>query len=331
MDRKKDTEKKNSKVSRGYCGYYKGKWYLRSLREYKMACYLDMLQEKFSHVMVQYEPNYQTYVINNRAYKPDFYVFKFNRLTHIIEVKSSRVEAEKYQQMFRSHFQKLGIQYIIVWSDREFRLIEQKTKLTPDDINSWIESSIYDYSGENNPRYGVMCSDETKKKIGKKTAERNKDADYKRYFSEQVKKAMNDDVRKKISIARKRIVNRENPMIDYQCPHCGQVSHLRSTKANNRAANHQGCSYNCTVQIRIKKGLWKPPLTGKKLDGLPTRLQNDILKAGLSNQTVSDWLIKQAKQEKKLPMTSPLSEKSLMKYFNTLNTEEIISGKDKEN
>ena len=43
----KTENKENTKVSRGYAGFF-GEWYLRSLLEYKVALYVKYLEGKFN-------------------------------------------------------------------------------------------------------------------------------------------------------------------------------------------------------------------------------------------------------------------------------------------
>lgn len=143
-------------ASRGYCGYHKG-MYLRSMREYAYALYLDNLN-------VMYDTEVKTYEYNGETFKPDFFIYDINNNIHTItEIKYHISQYNKKEDWF-NYFKSIGINYNIVIINNIDKFIK-KYNIDKNLISKFKLNCIYDYTGKNNPRYGQHCSEETKYKI----------------------------------------------------------------------------------------------------------------------------------------------------------------------
>lgn len=181
-------QKEGNSNARGYCGWHTT-WdgincYLRSLGEYVVACMLDAKQ-------IPYKTEICTYIVDNRPYKPDFFLFTdttYTRFEKIIEVKSqSDVKSAKYyNDMFSKFFADINIQYEVIFRfDSLKRLYCDKTKQ-----RDWIDktkNNSQTLTGEFNPMYGVKHRESTKQLIGMKAKQRFENEDYKNNIRQKVK------------------------------------------------------------------------------------------------------------------------------------------------
>jgi hypothetical protein len=177
-------------VSYGYCGWHETwegrKVFLRSTLEFIYARSLDIDR-------VSYRTEEISYIIGNKTYKPDFFLYEKEKLTKIVEIKGNKPEALKAKERYSPFFLVLGVDYEVMWA---FWKMISKYHLE-DDIIRWKEKSIKDYNkisyaGENNPRFGQHCSEETKALIGFKAKERFKDPEYRKKASNSQKKRAED-------------------------------------------------------------------------------------------------------------------------------------------
>lgn len=143
-------------ASRGYCGYHNG-MYLRSMREYAYALYLDS-----NNIIYNTEVN--TYTLNNETFKPDFFIYDINNnLIKIVEVKYHISQYTKKED-WKLFFYNMGIEYEIQVINNLNKFVYDNN-LDIDRINLFKLNSHVDYSGVNNPRYGQHCTEETKFRI----------------------------------------------------------------------------------------------------------------------------------------------------------------------
>jgi hypothetical protein len=165
-------------VSRGYCNWHTtwsgSRVFLRSKLEFIFASKLDSER-------VKYDTEVSVYEINGRSYKPDFFIFDDAELKSIVEIKSSKREADEYEALYGNSIRKTGIDYSVLW-EKQLSLIAKQLDLR-DDIEGWIlrsiaETASLDMRGPRNPRFGTVCSKETKRKIGEKAKERFLDEAY---------------------------------------------------------------------------------------------------------------------------------------------------------
>jgi hypothetical protein len=79
-------------ISRGYANWHTtwrgSKVFLRSKLEFIFASKLDSER-------VKYDTEVSVYEINGRSYKPDFFIFDDAELKSIVEIKSSKREADE--------------------------------------------------------------------------------------------------------------------------------------------------------------------------------------------------------------------------------------------
>lgn len=309
--------------SRGYCGWFRNRWYLRSMLEFKTALYLEYLEDTFEHVSITYEDtSFETGV---GTYKPDFFVHKNGNLTHIIEVKCHKNDSDFCKSTFYTYFKDLGIEYIAI-NEFHINMISKRMNILDSDLEKWKENSVANYSGENNPSFGLKRSDETRKLIGDKTKERFEDPEYKERWRDRVLESMSDpETRNKISLSRKEYIQRTNPLVDVCCFVCGTQFSVRKKKADPYKSGERGCSSGCTQRIGHQNGKYKSQKGCDNTNTMVNRLQGIVKKIPDSNHTVTDDIIQDLKKGGHIPKNSPASESCLLKYFSTTNREEILN------
>jgi hypothetical protein len=313
---KKDTNKKAYKASRGYCGYFTSSrgdsFYLRSTKEYIVASWLSTLEG--NNIRFSGEPYVNTY-------RPDFEVFIHNKKRFVIEVKDNVKDALDYIEKYRNEFLNHGLHYIVIYKEWHFNKLEKKANC---DVNWWKQNSVYDYSGKNNPRWGVKASDKTKQLIGEKTRERRQDPEYMKKFKKSHENKMTQVVRQKLRKAQlshqklKRIErNRNDPFIQVSCASCGKL------KAPKRKSTfiykNYFCGGGCATRYYAENGKkWH------HTDEIRLQIiRNTILNFGnkirncLKVDVLSENDIIEAKIKKVVNKNAQISKRSIIKYFKT--------------
>jgi len=222
--------KVGSGINRGYIGYHTTwdgiKVFLRSKCEFIYACVLDA--EK-----IPYKMECVRYTINEKTYKPDFFIFDptYQKILKIVETKGldDKQIAINYLNMYKEYFNSIGIDYDVVW---KYQALIATYNLS-NKISQWVEKSIREYDfisdsrGENNPMYGKLHSESTKSLIGEKCKDRNSDPEYKIKCSISQKNFWESPrgiLRKKeISDLRKQEALRKNPSVEKQCIFCSKL------------------------------------------------------------------------------------------------------------
>lgn len=324
---KKYSTKAKSRSSRGYCGYFNGN-YLRSLNEYIVAFYLEYLKTKYPYLTYGVED--KIYQIDSISYKPDFFIYQNNNLWGIIEVKdpSAKKTAKDYSRKFSKFFGNRGIRYVVIYKERFFNKMQRKACMTEDIINEWKENSTYNPIGENNPRWGSKTNDVTKRKIGDKTKERFEDNTFREKHRQSMIKAMNDPERiKNLSLKAKERQKKINPKHTVVCPECGITKIITNSEYNRLWKNNpiKGCSSACTKKLNQKNGTIYRKGVDYDHKSIKKRFQNEIKKIGLKGGKISNNQIAKAKEKGIIYLHSPLSEKSLLKYFRTLSIQEVLN------
>ena len=326
-------DKKNSNCSRGYAGFYKEN-YLRSLNEFMFAYYLEKAKERFKGLTYGVEE--QTYVVNGVSYKPDFFIYLKDKLWGVVEIKdsSAKESAERYQKNFTSYFESRGIKYLVFYKIRWYNKINKKSGLNEIGINKWKKESMYDYGGSNNPRFGLKLTEESKRKIGEKTKIRFSNEGYKQAFRKKVTEAMKDPlIRSKISIGQKKVHQKKNPRHIVICPYCGTEKEISNSEYINFWKNDptKGCCGWCTRRLREQSGIVYKPSIDIDKKAIKKRLRNEVILLDNRVIMVSSDDIREAKNNGVIHKNSPLSEKTLLKYFNTLSKKEILNESNKGN
>lgn len=156
-------------ANRGYSGYYKES-YLRSSYEYVFARILD-----FDKTDWTYEE--KIYSLNDRNYKPDFFLYKNKKLEKVVEVKSEIKRENEKARANLSDLEKLhGIKGELVnYKELATMCKERGLKITCL-MSEWIKSGKTtinkSLSGPLNGHFGMKHSVQSKKLIGEKTKER---------------------------------------------------------------------------------------------------------------------------------------------------------------
>lgn len=229
--------KQGTGKNRGYIGYHttwdNKKVFLRSKAEFIYARVLD-------HEKIPYKMECVRYIVDDKTYKPDFFIFdsKYEKILKIVETKGldAKKVATEYMNRYKAYFESIGIEYEVIW---KYQSLVTKYNLH-DDIQNWIFKSVSEYDfvpdtrGENNPMYGKTHTIETKNIIGDKCRERNIDPEYRKKNSEAQKAFFNSakgmERRKELSAFRKLLVEQKrreldlkDPMIEKKCIECGSI------------------------------------------------------------------------------------------------------------
>jgi hypothetical protein len=246
--------KLGSAKNRGYIGYHNTwdnkKVFLRSKAEFIFAKSLDIER-------IPYMLECVTYRIDNKCYKPDFFIFdrNYNTIKKIIEIKGldDKKTALTYLDKYKPYFNSIGIEYDVVW---KYQSLITKYQLH-DEIANWITTSIqkYDFisdtSGKNNPMYGRKQTEETKKRIQSKAIERQTDEYRKKNSEAQMAfwaTARGLQRKQEISLQRTQDAILKNPIVDRQCKHCNNIfqTKLKTKKQFCSGACNRTWSYKNT-------------------------------------------------------------------------------------
>lgn len=189
--------------SRGYSGYIDIQGHQKYCRSANEFILWHILSAKYGIENIKYE--HSVFNINDIFnYKPDYFIYENNVLTKIIEAKDLHfIHDEKYE-LISNFFQKLKIDYEIICNAKSIA-----TPLVLKLLQEWKDSdrSTGGNKGTLNPRYGVMVSDVTKKRISdgvnkyyqdmsEKSKQKRSDKIKQRYID-------NPELRKKCSISAK--------------------------------------------------------------------------------------------------------------------------------
>ena len=191
--------------SRGYCGWYNG-FYYRSFVEFVYIKLLERYNISFTMESVLFDTPYG-------KYKPDFIIH-----TLMIETKSDnyKLECDNKLQWLISHNKIILLYYkdIVKFFTREE--VNSFKKFVKSNVTDSMRSTL-------NPRFGVLASEETKRKIGDSTRLRFKTPEFKekhkagmlRFFSTESGVAL----KHKLSVLRKS--KPKKPKAVTMCKVCG--------------------------------------------------------------------------------------------------------------
>jgi hypothetical protein len=317
---KNDIGKLNSKCSRGYCGYFTTKrhltkMYLRSMKEFIVASWLSNMESDRIKVFGEW------YI---GEYRPDFRVEINGKIRLVVEVKDNKLEAERYITKYKSIINSFGYRYIVVYKNSHFSKLIKSLNLNTDD---WKKNSIYDYCGENNPRFGMAVTEETKKKIGDKTTERCKNPEYRAMLGDRVRKSYTEEKRKEAGARtkyhaklRKDARDIEDPHIAVSCVWCGK----EKVKRKSKTKEVEFCDARCSSPYYKAIGKSRKFTTTERFCRMKKAIFNFALKIYEKYGIISVESIFDAKASFLIHNTAQISEKSIIKYylnFETLNEE----------
>lgn len=318
---------------RGYCGWhetwYGGKVFLRSLQEKICALVLD--EEK-----VYYKCECQIYLVGNRRYKPDFFIYKnsdFTGLYKILEIKDTNKKRENVINCFRQFFESLGIEYDSPKYDS--RQLKRKYK---EQLEEFIKNSNrVDMRGSNNPRYGVKLTPEQHErqcKIQKEAQNRpevieaHRNASIQMWKRDSHRKMMKEAFRKR---EEKNKIKKEEKkkellgdIVTVHCNYCNEDFEIREKEINYRGnIKRDWCRKNCCVQ----KALQKNNLITKanKTPEINERAMKNAIKTFAKRiidhyGTISFDIIKKAKIEGVILRNAQIGERSIKRYFTDIYT-----------
>lgn len=312
---KNDTHKSNHRCSRGYAGYFKTQkgevLYLRSLKEFIVASWLSSLET--DSITLRGE-----WYINN--YRPDFRVEVNGKTRLIVEVKDNKRDAILYYTKYKSIINALGYRYIVIYSTKTFNKIVKKFSL---DVEEWKRNSLYDYSGQNNPKFGLTISDKAKNLIGQKTSERCKNIDYKNKWRASISAGMTLEVRKKIgentrhyAKLRKEERNTKDPFVEVKCVWCGTPK----VKRTSQVKDVEFCDARCASPYYASVGQSRKFNSDERF----ARMQLNLISFGKKIKNVygdiSEDIIKNARLTGVIPKNCQLSTNSITKYFSNIES-----------
>lgn len=215
---------------RTYCGKYKG-YYLKSTLEYVYARYLD-------HMGINWKYEIKTFDLSSGgSYKPDFFLVDSSEF---VEVKGGFNLATDLPRI--KQFELDYSQSVKVIQEKEIRSLLKSTPYTFNELKTeWKQIAQglgMDLSGENNPRFGVRLSSQTKSKISERAKQRFQDPN----FKAKMKAALAKAVRKPFN---------PNPpqRVALTCLFCGNSFEDIPCRASKRMY----CSYNCLARNEFSK------------------------------------------------------------------------------
>lgn len=157
---------------RTYCGHYKG-YYLKSTLEYIYARYLDYIGTNWDYEVQTFE------LSTGSSYKPDFYLTdecryveikgSFNYETDLPRIKAFEADYRLSVQIV----QEPDLRRLIGPTPFVFEQLKREWKQVAQGLGM-------DTSGENNSRYGVKQSNQTRSKIAKKAKARLQNPEYRK-------------------------------------------------------------------------------------------------------------------------------------------------------
>lgn len=173
-----------------YHGYYNN-IYIRSSYEYVYIKILEIDKIKFKTEEHIY------HFKDGSSFKPDFHLY--DNLDNLIKIVEIKAEDCSYYELGKEKIEKLKLEYNIdceLISIKELRKLCRERKLSFDKLSQeWKQSdssnNIKNMSGKNNPMYGRIQSESSKRKNGEKTKERfENDNEFKQRHSNAVKQSM---------------------------------------------------------------------------------------------------------------------------------------------
>lgn len=311
------------KGGKGYCGFYinkdNKKLFLRSMLEFFIAKKLDYENTYFMTEQI-------IYVINKKIYKPDFFIYSdlsYKNLVKIIEVKSSKKEANKCYELYKTYFNSINIEYEVI--GYEFDLRKNYNFISKNELDDWRQQyvdnyNIFDYRGKNNPMYGVHHSKKTKNKIGMRTKQYMKNKEIKKKHSTALKDFWKSDkakiIKEKYRMLRKneheefiKRKNIEDPLENRICKMCNIIFIER------KSSNKVTCCNSCTQKYNWKIG--KNTYHGNAKLAYKNRIINycKLISENINENNFID-IIKKYKDKNIIPLHFGISINVINKYFN---------------
>jgi len=306
--------------NKGYIGYHTTwdglKVFLRSKAEFIYACVLD--EQK-----IPYKIECCTYIINNRSYKPDFFIFadtNYQVVKKIVEVKGldDNKTALLSENQFKPYFTSIGILYEVVWKQRS---AISKYNLESK-IKEWVDKSILNYDnvcymmGEKNPMFGKKHLDKTKQLISLK-AKARQTLEYKEKCRESQKLYWESEagkVRKAHIAAYKRnLALLKNPIITKTCKYCANFFKVK------KLSKQDFCCATCTRRwktvnienylVKNSSNMWRK--------NLMTTINKIITYYDISLEIFLkkvDYYVGKAKEQKIIPLNKGITINTLEKY-----------------
>jgi len=316
---------------RGYSGYVEiegEKFWCRSKNEFVYFKHLHNIYPRKDGFVIKTED--LIYHYKNMSYKPDVFIYKEDELVQVFEIKDNIKVTEEEMikcETFKEYFKEKGINFEIL---NQANIILKKNPKIKEELDLWIEkiaTIAFDSRGSKNPNFGMKHSEETKRKIGLKTSERNKDAEYRKKCSISIKNLYTDEQRKKVSEAQKKIqlqkrleLEKIDPTETRICATCSKEFQCRKSSDRKTCVNSL-----CTYKYNQKMGIMKPYVHSEeeKRKSYINKIVNCLLPL-LIEIDFEDYIsfeksIEKLKKESKLRKNLGFSIESINKYFDNFN------------
>ena len=311
-------------ASRGYSGWAEingNRYYCRSQQEFIWLSYLNIIYSSLEYKILTEE---KIYYYDGMSYKPDVFLYKNDELIKLFEIKDCINNISDKCRIFANYFESINIFLEFLVNGKsllsDFPQIRENLKIWKNN-----QANIKnDMSGKNNPRYGAIVSDVTRKKIGDKSRERCKDVNYRKKLSDANKKAMTPERRKQMSESKLAISkrNRElslitDPFISRKCKICENDFDCRQS-SEKMTCSRPTCAYKYNVQIGKTQKI-SHTAEEYKLRFMKALL-NQLSKINFSEcTTFSDMVdvITRGKKSGDIRKNFGISADGLMQYFGT--------------
>lgn len=301
--------------SRGYSGWVEidgDNYYCRSSIEFiYLHHYLNKYKKENGYIIKMED---KIFFFNGLKYKPDIFLYHNNILIKIIEIKYNKKQFndnfDKYNQ-FEEYAKKINIEYEIQYKNNKII-----TPFIKDKLKKWIESNrSINIDGKNNPMYGMVHSEETKKLIGLKTKERFKDIEYVEYFKSRVKKTEEQKENSRNSALKRHFIIKKEKygeIVDKKCIICGD--YFKDYEKNKKIT----CKNSCSFKLKYSEG--KIKINPNPIKSYSTKIikylyiyKDDIIK--INNFIEFYEYVNKLKKKSLIPKTLGLSENTINKYF----------------
>lgn len=283
---------------------------MRSTLEYIVAVWLSSLENDNITLLGEW------YIGD---YRPDFRVEISGKVRLVVEVKSNKAEADLYLAKYKQLINSLGYRYVVIYKHKHFTKLIKRFNI---DTDRWKNESVYDYSGTNNPRFGMMVSEETRRKIGNATRERCKNDTYMKQLKQSIRAGFTEESRLRISKSTKTAATRrriladaKDPTVIVGCSYCG----LPLKRKPSSRKEYEYCKAQCSQAHRKQIGIALTLDDQSKFDRFCKRLLASGKNIYTKYETITEETITKAKTDGIISRNTPISLRTIEKYFGCLD------------
>ncbi len=324
------TQTINRFYSRGYSGWVifdENKFYCRSSAEFVYIYYL-IETYPLPEFVIKKEP--MTYYYQEVSYRPDFLIYRHDKLVKIIEIKSNKKGIDDKVLLFAKYFKEIGIDFECLYSPESIMRIYPYIKTNLKEWQNNVAGINCDMRGENNPAWHRFISDETRKKISDGVKKKiTNDPTYQDRRLESLKKFWQSEdgniarqhiSQRRIKIAKeaRRLRDLQDPNVEDKCIICNSIYTKRSIEEKGRrTCRNNSCTFRYNVSVGITN--ISKHTNDTKIKIFKTKIINTL--KGHENFNSFDDVevyIQQLKKSGVLALHQGASKETLIKYFITI-------------